>query len=70
MAASVKETGGRFEAEEPKRLFDLGATSPIAGATFWQPIGNGDQFVVLRSAPVAALDNRITVLGNWQARLR
>jgi Tol biopolymer transport system component len=70
MAASVKETEGRLDAADPKRLFDLGGTSSGAGAVFWQPIGNGERFVVLRSAPVAPRDNRITVLGNWQARLR
>jgi hypothetical protein len=70
MAASVKETEGRLDAAEPKRLFDLGATSLWAGNTFWQPIGNGDRFVVLRSAPVAPRDSRVSVLINWQARLR
>jgi hypothetical protein len=70
MAARVNETDGRLDAEEPKRLFDLGATSLWPGDIFWQPIGNGERFVVLRSAPVAPRDNRITVLGNWQARLR
>ena len=70
MAGRVKETEGRLDTDEPKRLFDLGATSPYMGATFWQPIGNGERFVVLRSAPVAPRDNRIRVLINWQARLR
>jgi Tol biopolymer transport system component/predicted Ser/Thr protein kinase len=70
MAASVKETEGRLDAAEPKRLFDLGATSTFGGALFWQPIGNGERFVVLRSSPVAPRDNRVSVLTNWQARLR
>jgi Tol biopolymer transport system component len=70
MAASLKETDGRLDAEEPKRLFDLGATSPFPGATFWQSIGNGERFVVLRYPPVAPRDNRVSVLINWQARLR
>jgi hypothetical protein len=70
MAARVKETEGRLEAEEPKRLFNLGATSPFPGSTFWEPIGNGERFVVLRYPPVAPRDNRVSVLINWQARLR
>jgi Tol biopolymer transport system component len=70
MAAGLKETEGRLDAEEPKSLFDLGATSPMMGFIFWQPIGNGERFVVLRSAPVAPRDNRVSVLINWQARLR
>jgi Tol biopolymer transport system component len=70
MVVSVKGTEERLDAEEPKRLFDLGATSLWPGDIFWQPIGNGQRFVVLRSSPVAPRDNRITVLGNWQARLR
>jgi hypothetical protein len=39
MAASLKKTEGRIDAEERWRLFDLGATSSWAGNIFWQPIG-------------------------------
>jgi len=67
MAAPVKYPGGRFEAGEPKQLFILGGTSVYNAALYWQPIGNGQRFVVLRSEPVASKDNRINVRINWQA---
>jgi WD40-like Beta Propeller Repeat len=70
MAAPVKYSGGRIEAGEPKPLFSLGGTSVYNGALYWQPIGNGERFVVLRSEPVASKDNRVNVRINWQARLQ
>jgi Tol biopolymer transport system component len=65
MSILVKYPGGRFEAGEPKELFPLGGSSSYGGAVYWEPIGNGQRFVVLRSAPVAASDNRINVVINW-----
>ena len=70
MAAPVKYSGGRFEAGEPKQLFPLGGTSVYNGGIYWQPIGNGQRFAVLRSEPVASKDNRINVRINWQAALQ
>jgi hypothetical protein len=65
MAVSVKYPGGRFEAGEPRELFPLGGSSSFHGAVYWEPIGNGQRFVVLRSAPVTSHDNRIKVIVNW-----
>jgi hypothetical protein len=42
----------------------------INGAIYWQPIGNGQQFVVLRSAPVTGADNAISILINWHTALQ
>src|SRR4051794_1529015 len=70
MAAPVRYPFGRFEAGEPKQLFVLGGSSSYNGALYWQPIGNGRRFVVLRSQPVASKDNRINVRINWQAALQ
>ena len=65
----LKVAGDRIEAGEPKAMFALGGSSSYNGAVYWQPIGNGERFVVLRSAPVTGRDNRINVLLNWQAGL-
>jgi Tol biopolymer transport system component len=65
MAVPVKYPGGQFEADEPKQLFPLGGSSSYMGAIYWEPIGNGQRFVVLRSAPVTGRDNRINVVINW-----
>jgi len=43
----------------------LGGSSSYIGAVYWEPIGNGERFVVLRSAPVTGRDNRINVVINW-----
>jgi hypothetical protein len=62
MSIRVKYPGGRFEAGEPKELFPLsGSTGPVS----WEPIGNGQRFIVLRSAPVRGRDNRINMIINW-----
>jgi hypothetical protein len=66
MSVAVKYPGGRFEAGQAKELFPLGGTGSFLGALYWQPIGNGERFVVLRSAPVTGHDNRINVVINWQ----
>jgi Tol biopolymer transport system component len=68
MAVSVKYSGGRFEAGEPRELFPLGSSSSFLGAVYWQPIGNGQRFVVLRSAPVTSRDNRINIIMNWDRK--
>jgi Tol biopolymer transport system component len=65
MAVAVKYPGGQFQAGEPKQLFPLGGSSSFMGAIYWEPIGNGQRFVVLRSAPVTGRDNRINVVINW-----
>jgi Tol biopolymer transport system component len=65
MAVAVKYPDGQFQAGEPKQLFPLGGSSSFLGAIYWEPIGNGQRFVVLRSAPVAGRDNRINVVINW-----
>ena len=66
MSVAVKYPGGRFEAGEPKPLFPLGGSSSYSGAIYWEPIDNGQRFVVLRSAPVTGRDNRIHVVLNWE----
>jgi len=70
MAVAVKSSGGRFEAGDPKLLFPLGGTTLFNGGTYWEPIGNGQRFVVLRPVPVTGRDNRIGVIVNWQAALK
>jgi hypothetical protein len=50
-------------------MFPLQGTSSYKGGVFWEPIGNGEPFVVLRSALASGRDNRINVLLNWQAGL-
>jgi len=70
MTVPIQSAGGRFEAGAPRQLFALGGTSLFNGGTYWEPIGNGQRFVVLRSAPPTERDNRIHILTNWQASLR
>jgi len=60
MSVAVKYTGGRFEAGQPKELFPLGGFGLYGGAIYWEPIGNGQRFAVLRSAPVTGRDNAST----------
>ena len=36
----------------------------VLRAIYWEPIGNGQRFVVLRSVPVTGCDNRINVIIN------
>jgi hypothetical protein len=69
MSAAVKYPGGRFDAAEPKELFPLGGSSSFLGAVYWEPIDDGQRFVVLRSAPVSGRDNRINVIINWERGL-
>jgi Tol biopolymer transport system component len=66
MSVAVKYPSGRFEAGQPKELFPLGGSSSFPGATYWEPIGNGQRFIVLRSAAVIGRDNRVNVVINWQ----
>jgi Tol biopolymer transport system component len=66
-SVKLKVVGDGLEPGEPKPMFPLGGTSAFNGAIYWEPIGNGQRFVVLRSAPVTGRDNRINVLLNWQA---
>jgi Tol biopolymer transport system component len=68
-SVKLKVAGDRLEPGEPKAMFPLGGTSAFNGAIYWEPIGNGERFVVLRSAPVTGHDNRINVLTNWQVAL-
>jgi len=70
MAAKVTATGDRFDAGEPQPLFQTGGYSQYNAAVFWEPIGNGQQFVVLRSAAVTERDNRLRVVVNWQNALK
>lgn len=70
MAVAVKPGAGRFEAAAPQQLFALGGTSTAISNTYWEPIGNGQRFVVLRSARPTESDNRIHILTNWQSRIR
>ena len=65
MSVAVNYLGGRFETGQPKELFALGGSSSFRGAIYWAPIGNGQRFVVLRSVPVPARDNRINIVINW-----
>jgi Tol biopolymer transport system component len=70
MAAKVNAASDRFEAGEPEALFQTGGYSSYNAAVFWAPIGNGQQFVVLRSAPVTERENRLTVVTNWEKALK
>ena len=70
MAVPVKSVGGRFESGEPKLLFALGGAAGFTGAIFWEPMPDGQRFLVLLSAPVTATENRIQVMINWQEALR
>jgi hypothetical protein len=54
----------RLRSREPKQLFPLGGSSSFLGAIYWEPIGNGQRFVELRSASVTGRDNRINVIIN------
>jgi eukaryotic-like serine/threonine-protein kinase len=62
--------GGHLQAGEQKLLFQLEGTGSYSGGMFWEPLPNGREFVVLRSAPVTARENRIRVLLNWQQALK
>jgi hypothetical protein len=44
-------------------------SSSFNAAIYWEPVGNGERFVVLRSTPATGRDNRINVMVNWQAGL-
>ena len=68
-SVKLKMAGDRIEAGEPRAMFALGGSSNYNGAIYWEPIGNGERFVVLRSTPVTGRDNRINVILNWQAGL-
>jgi hypothetical protein len=70
-SVKLKIAGERLEAGEPQAMFPLGvgASSSYNGAIYWEPIGSGERFVVLRSTPVTGRDNCINVLLNWQAGL-
>ena len=70
LSVPLKISGDRIEAGEPKAMFALGGSSAYNGAIYWEPIGNGERFVVLRSTPVTGRDNRINVLLNWQSGLK
>jgi eukaryotic-like serine/threonine-protein kinase len=70
MVVAVQWVGGHFEPGAPRILFPLGESSLYPGAIFWEPLANGREFVVLRSAPVTARENRIRVLLNWQQALK
>lgn len=70
MSSKLKFDRDRLEREEPSVLFPLGGTSVFNGALFWQPIGNGERFLVLRSTPVSNRDNTIQVMINWQKTLQ
>jgi hypothetical protein len=69
LSVPLNISGDRIEPGEPKVMFPLQGTSAYNGGLFWEPIGNGERFVVLRSTPVTGRDNRINVLTNWQAVL-
>jgi Tol biopolymer transport system component len=69
LSVPLKVDGDRLEAGEPKAMFALGGSSSYNGAAYWEPIGNGERFVVLRSTQVTGRDNRINILVNWQAGL-
>jgi hypothetical protein len=68
-SVKLKIAGERLEAGEPKAMFPLGGSGTYNGAIYWEPIGNGERFVVLRSTQVTGRDNRINVILNWQAGL-
>lgn len=50
-------------------MFALGGSISYNVAVYWQPIGNGERFVALRSTALADHDNRINVLVDWPAGL-
>jgi hypothetical protein len=64
MGSKVRIAGDRFEASEPEPLFQTAGFPFYSGRVFCVPIGNGQQFVVLRSAPVLEKDNRLTIVTN------
>ena len=70
MSVEVKTVEGRFVASELKLLFTLGGSSYFRSAVFWEPIGKGDRFLVLRGMPVTEKGNRIPVLIHWKEALR
>ena len=69
LSVPLKISGDRIEPGEPKVMFSLQGTSSYNGAIYWEPLGNGERFVVLRSTPTTGRDNRINVMLNWQAAL-
>jgi len=69
MAARVTTANDEFATGEPEELFALGGSSYYNGAIFWEPVGKGDQFLVLRGAPPPARAGRIELLLNWKAVL-
>jgi Tol biopolymer transport system component len=68
-SAKLTISGDRLECGEPQPMFLLGGSAGFNGAIYWEPIGNGERFLVLRSAPTTARDNRIDVILNWQSGL-
>jgi Tol biopolymer transport system component len=69
MAVEVRTQGAEFIAGAPKVLFPLKSTPPYFNTVFWQPMQNGQQFLVLRPSGIAP-GTPITVVTNWAAGLK
>jgi Tol biopolymer transport system component/tRNA A-37 threonylcarbamoyl transferase component Bud32 len=69
MAVDVRAEGSAFIAGTPKLLFPLKAAAIVFSNLFWQPMSNGQQFLVLRPAGIAP-GTPITVVTNWTAALK
>jgi hypothetical protein len=70
MVMQVKATDNEFSDEPAKALFPLQGSSQFRGATYWQPMGDGQRFRVLRSATPPDQGKRINMVINWPALLK
>jgi Tol biopolymer transport system component len=69
MAVEVHGDGPEFSTGTPNALFPLKAAPAFSLGTFWQPMRNGQRFLVLRPAEPAQ-GKPITIVTNWQAALK
>ena len=68
MAVEVNGEGPELSVGTPKALFPLKAAQQTSLGTFWQPMRDGQRFLVLRPAE-SAQGKPITIVTNWQAAL-
>jgi hypothetical protein len=69
MAVDVRDDGAEFTAGAAKKLFALKSAAVFSLGTFWQPMPDGQNFLVLRPAESSA-GKPITIVTNWQAGLK
>jgi len=69
MAVEVHGDGAEFTAGTPKALFPLKASPVYSLGKFWQPMRDGQRFLVMRPAEPSQ-GRPITIVTNWRAGLK